>query len=71
MCGGGDHGRCMYQTAFKTVNMQNEVKTSPTTVGGGGRRFSGEVKREKKDEKRIRELEKTQNVLHLILWGPK
>nr|GEZ00944.1 hypothetical protein [Tanacetum cinerariifolium] len=53
-----------YEAAFSAVKSSS---ARPNAV----RRFSSEKKPEMKDQKRIRELEKAEIVLHLILWGPK
>ncbi|KAJ0578675.1 hypothetical protein HanIR_Chr05g0250581 [Helianthus annuus] len=71
MCGGGNHGRCMYEAAFNAVQMQNQLEKSPAMTGDAAGRYSGKMKPEKRDEKRIRELEKTEKILNLIWWGPK
>ncbi|KAI3504461.1 hypothetical protein L1887_25941 [Cichorium endivia] len=74
MCGGGNHSGCRYESAFHAFQVQKQLDTSSATAHvkrDGVRRFSGELQPETKDQKRIRELEKAEKVLHLILWGPK
>ncbi|KAI3673753.1 hypothetical protein L6452_39883 [Arctium lappa] len=60
MCGGGDHGGCKYQAAFNAIQTQNHLEASSAVNRDAGKRFSGEMKHENRDQKRIRELEKTE-----------
>ncbi|PWA79980.1 hypothetical protein CTI12_AA201230 [Artemisia annua] len=71
MCKGANHSECKYESAFNAVQMQKKQVKSSSAKASAIRRFSSEKNPEKKDQKRIRELEKTQNMLHLIMWGPK
>ncbi|KAL8243482.1 hypothetical protein R6Q59_009740 [Mikania micrantha] len=67
MCNGGDHGVCMFEGA---VQMKNQPENSPVTVGDAVGRFSGNMNPDEK-LKRIKKLQRTEKILHLIMWGPK
>nr|DAD23076.1 TPA_asm: hypothetical protein HUJ06_024539 [Nelumbo nucifera] len=62
---------CKFETAFKSMQ-----KNAFTESGKANqiRRFSATMvqaaKRRNGDEKRRREAEKAENVMHLICWGP-